>query len=452
MEKMRFISELDDIAYSFDRTSGIKRCLYLLGKEFDVDRAVVFLYDNRQKTLSAEMVYLNGVVLVGDEDIFLSEYFPDPRVEVFSSGKPFIEASEVILPLVWGKEKYGILTVDRNLQNKPFLKHEIELLKKTATVISVGLHQHRVFLERESKLRQLRALLKIGLMLIEEKNLKRIARNICRTLIKYGGFDRVRLYLSHGAHLLRCVYGMSFLGVEKKPDRVFSFSDFERMEGLSSLYYFEPLKVGDLLGVIEVDNIISQIPIENDQLEFLKIIATQLSVALETVGLLKKLEEASITDAVTGVYNFRYFVSMAKGLIEKQKPFSILLIDLDNFKKINDRYGHLKGDELLIRFAKVLEDSSRKNDCVCRYGGDEFILIMKGTGPGRAVKISQRILQMIKRDKVLSRYRVAASGGVASFPYDGKTVSAVLKIADKRLYESKNSGKGCITGPDGLKT
>jgi diguanylate cyclase (GGDEF)-like protein/PAS domain S-box-containing protein len=163
------------------------------------------------------------------------------------------------------------------------------------------------------------------------------------------------------------------------------------------------------------------------------------------VELEKRLRELSITDNLTGLYNQRYFherlaqeVSRAR---RQRDKLSMILIDLDGFKAVNDERGHLEGDRILRAFAMVLNRSIRKEvDAVFRYGGDEFVMLLPGLGPSRAQKVAERILAGARTN--VTEENIAFSYGVASLPSSGN-VKEFIALADKRMFRMKaKNGRG----------
>ncbi len=154
-------------------------------------------------------------------------------------------------------------------------------------------------------------------------------------------------------------------------------------------------------------------------------------------------------DSLTGVYN-RYFLKefMQFELFRKKRyggHLSVVICDLDNFKNVNDTHGHLKGDETLVYFARLLQRSLRSSDIVVRYGGDEFVLILTDTPKSMAHFVAERIINEVNKSEELSSLGVGVSIGIAGYPEDGITLEELLKKADQALYNSKRKGKGRFT-------
>ena len=158
----------------------------------------------------------------------------------------------------------------------------------------------------------------------------------------------------------------------------------------------------------------------------------------ENGRLVKTLEELAMTDPLTGLYNMRYVKEALKNMVEStrrsQKLLSIVLIDLDGFKAVNDEHGHLRGDRVLCAAASALRSALRQSDILGRYGGDEFILL-DPAGRQSAVLLVERALKAVRGATGLS-----FSAGIACWPEDGKTPEELIAAADERLGIIKKRG------------
>ena len=163
------------------------------------------------------------------------------------------------------------------------------------------------------------------------------------------------------------------------------------------------------------------------------------------------LRKLSITDDLTGLYNHRYIIDFllnkAHEASRYQYPLSIALFDIDYFKRINDRYGHLKGNEVLIKLAKCLTDNVRHTDVVGRYGGEEFLVILPYTPLEEAYLIAERIRKTTEELTWFEEeptVKITTSGGVAIFHCDTDTVERLIARADENLYRAKETGRNRI--------
>ncbi|MCT4641443.1 MAG: GGDEF domain-containing protein [Bacteriovoracaceae bacterium] len=189
------------------------------------------------------------------------------------------------------------------------------------------------------------------------------------------------------------------------------------------------------------------------------ILSDLLFMHLEKIQLYKSLKntvqnyaDLSNTDEVTGAYNqrkLRYDLEKEIELsFEQQMNFSLMFIDIDHFKNVNDSYGHLVGSSMLIQLSDLLRSLVRTTDSVYRYGGDEFIILMRDTQTQIVHTIAQRILQRVKEYKFKidtnEDYNLSVSIGIAEYPIDAKTPKEIIFFADQMMYKSKKSGRGKI--------
>jgi len=156
------------------------------------------------------------------------------------------------------------------------------------------------------------------------------------------------------------------------------------------------------------------------------------------------LYDFATRDEKTGLYNSQFFDSVFDMEIEKSKrgkqKLTLLIIDIDFFKKINDKYGHVIGDDVLRELAKVFQNTIRKSDVVARFGGEEFILLFPETNLVKAKKLISRIKSKIKNNKFLEKYKISVSGGLAEFK-KSDTKRKLISRADKLLYKAKHQGR-----------
>src|SRR5581483_4978325 len=171
----------------------------------------------------------------------------------------------------------------------------------------------------------------------------------------------------------------------------------------------------------------------------------------EVLALQERLREQSIHDALTGLYNRRYLEETLERELSRaaraSSPLSIVMADLDRFKSVNDRLGHPAGDEVLRSFGALLLESFRADDTCCRYGGEEFLVVMPGCPEGAAVDHAERFRRATETLVVphgSATIRTTASLGVATFPHHGHTVHDLIRAADAALYWAKGKGRNRV--------
>lgn len=168
----------------------------------------------------------------------------------------------------------------------------------------------------------------------------------------------------------------------------------------------------------------------------------------------EKLRELSVRDALTGLFNRRYmeetFEREIQRALRKQLPLAVIMADIDGFKAINDSVGHVLGDNALVRVSAFLAKSIRASDVACRYGGDEFCLILPDCSPEEGIRRANALrteVEKLKFDpKEMGTEQITMSFGVAAFPDDGLTLEALLTAADSALYSAKRAGRNRVNG------
>ncbi|NRA43601.1 MAG: GGDEF domain-containing protein [Oligoflexales bacterium] len=156
-------------------------------------------------------------------------------------------------------------------------------------------------------------------------------------------------------------------------------------------------------------------------------------------------------DELTGLFNYRYLDVALDSELRRasryQNSFSLLFIDLDDFKKVNDRYGHLVGSGVLKQFAKVLKEELREVDTIIRYGGDEYVILLLGTNTHVGVVVAERIRKRVAASVFeidQHRIKLTCSLGVACYPEHGRSKEKLLRLADETMYQSKRKGKNLV--------
>lgn len=152
-------------------------------------------------------------------------------------------------------------------------------------------------------------------------------------------------------------------------------------------------------------------------------------------------KQDAITDILTGVTNRKGFMMRLNNAINNsnitKKPFVLVMLDLNDFKRINDTFGHQIGDYILQKVTKIMQDKIRDNDIICRYGGDEFAVILENTNPETASEIIDRLNNGLSEFIISNGTRLSFSAGMAIYPDDTRDIHALIKIADQRMYSCK---------------
>jgi diguanylate cyclase (GGDEF)-like protein len=205
-----------------------------------------------------------------------------------------------------------------------------------------------------------------------------------------------------------------------------------------------------LLGVIAVGEMKN---VSGSEKRFLAMLADLAAIALNNIRTFEAVSEEAIKDALSGLYNKKYFIEEATERLHSSAsydfPFSIFIFDIDHFKNYNDRNGHVQGDFVLKELGRLLRENTRSTNIVARYGGEEFILFLQNTPKDAALKCADNIRRLIETHDFPHREKqplgfISISGGVATFPFDGSTLEEIIRRADEALYAAKASERNCV--------
>ena len=344
-------------------------------------------------------------------------------------------------------------------------KRDIELLQTAAGQFSVAIENARLFAEQQRRSRYLQFLNNVSKAAISSQDSAELLAEIVAEIQHNFDFDHIgigvldyvgkeieikaeagataqatgrRVPLGAGA-IGRCARSNEMVLVQNGDD-----SHMQSILPDARSVLCLPIAYSDsLLGVLNVESRRERAFPEQEVL-IMRTLAGLLSTALHNAFVFQKLQQQSITDGLTGIKTRRYFLeslqSEWKRASRSGRPFSVVLIDLDKFKEVNDGLGHLEGDLVLARVARLLEQKSRQSNITSRYGGDEFVILMPETGIEQAQIMAERLRLWIATDSMLSGHHITGSFGVATFPLHGATAEEVIRSADNAMYASKRAG------------
>jgi diguanylate cyclase (GGDEF)-like protein len=208
---------------------------------------------------------------------------------------------------------------------------------------------------------------------------------------------------------------------------------------------------GRTIGVVEIINRVGGRFTKAD-LEMLLTLVEPCAIAIENAMLFQKAEQLTITDDLTKLFNSRYLNLYISREIKRCKrhgiPLSVIFLDLDGFKGVNDQFGHLAGSRTLSEVGGILVQAVRESDILARYGGDEFVVVLPETPPAGALVIAERIRRAIEAHPFLEgqglKARISASFGIASYPDHALTPEGLIQKADQAMYRVKERNKNGI--------
>jgi len=202
-----------------------------------------------------------------------------------------------------------------------------------------------------------------------------------------------------------------------------------------------PVRSGNkTLGVIQLLN--SKLDLLSEySISFLRILCDYAAIAIQNARSMTLIQELTITDDVTGLFNARHLYTMLDEQVAEGQVFSLMFVDLDHFKEVNDTHGHLIGSRLLAEIGSLMKRCLGPSNSAFRYGGDEFVALLPGMGKSAASGTTMALREDLRAARFLEgaglSLNVSGSFGLATYPEDGKTVATILRAADTMMYEAK---------------
>lgn len=223
-------------------------------------------------------------------------------------------------------------------------------------------------------------------------------------------------------------------------------------EGIRSLICVPLTFQDEIVGILYLDDFVPR-DFDRGKLELLAILASFAALAIHNARLHNRTKLMAITDYLTGLHNHRYFQQIFNQELGRarryQKIMSLIILDVDNFKSFNDRFGHAVGDKVLVAIGDIITRSLRKVDFAFRYGGEEFVIILPETSLEHAVMTAERLRERIAHEAAISieeaeGTHITVSAGVASYPENGTSREDLFSLMDSFLYKAKSMGKNIV--------
>jgi diguanylate cyclase (GGDEF)-like protein len=448
------------------------RALALISAELPADRYEYFKYDPLERRLSKTWALEGDVALENEEAFHPSE--GTPLWELVEGDLPVHQVTKpraaLLAPLRWpegNKPALGLLRLER-LKGKPFSPRERQLACGYAGELAQNLYQARLDQQGRAQLKRLQALTDLTAIFASSLRVEEGVRLILQGIQSQFAFDRVRLYLvEKDRSSLRGELRVDMRGRTRslmqeryplKPgqhhytDLVWATGTDPSLEKFGETILYVPLTVsGQSIGLLIVDNLVSQQPIRGEDVGLIKSFAGQIALAVDNARLFEEVQELSLHDSLTGLPVRRYFNQRFQEELYRAtrfgQPLSLVWMDVDYFKQINDTYGHQVGDQALEQVGAAIRRSLRKIDFPCRYGGDEILILLPQSREEDAKLICQRLIDELRQINIpvpfakIQKVQITVSVGIATFPSDAKSSEELLQKADEALYWVKSHGK-----------
>ena len=485
LESMQKIAILYDasqaILSTFDLDEVLNQILSIIRDYFQLQNGAVLLLDKNKSELyiRAHLGYmgveglriplgkgLSGHAAQIKRPIYSPDVSKDPRyLNVIST-----TGSEVAIPLMVRDEVVGVL--DFQSEHLNFFDSEmIDLLTLFSTQASLALENARLYSLERRRAEQLEAINAVARQTTAVLDLDELLTVVCRLLLEWFHSDHVAVLMAEGealrvrAHEGRLTPNLA-LGAQLEPGigiaaralgtgRSVIENDVHVVKGYIAGFAETQSELcvpliffGEKLGVLALDSARKN-AFEHDDLQPLESVADICAAAIQNASYFDRMKQLAYVDGLTGIHNRRYFEMRIVEELERAGRFqgrmSLIMVDIDNFKRVNDEFGHLLGDEVLRLVANILKQQLRKSDLLCRYGGEEFAIVVPETTGENAVRVAEKLRRQIETHHFPGVPRsVSISCGVADYPTQGITRDEVVAAADAALYTAKQAGRNRI--------
>ncbi|MBI5805274.1 GAF domain-containing protein [candidate division TA06 bacterium] len=392
--------------------------------------------------------------------------------------------SEIAIPIKREEQILGVLSIEDDKLDA-FDQSDAQLLSTLASQVAVAMDNARLYgqakhlyQEAQRNVRDLSALHNVGTTVSSTLQLQDLLNQVCTILKDTFSYPKIAILLSDSLRgELELMASLGYPENVKETGRRVKIGS-EGITGRAGLTgesiivndvskepsyicidqrtrseMAVPLKLkGRVIGVINVESDVIG-DFDRIDLNLLSTLATQISVAVENARLYQETEQLAVTDGLTGINNHRYFQSFFERELNRAKrykhPLALIMLDIDHFKKFNDKFGHPVGDLVLKTVTEILKQQAREVDLVARYGGEEFMLVLPETLKKDAVLLAERIRLAVKKHALIDAQKnplpgITVSLGVSSYPENGSEKDQLIDYADKCLYKAKAGGRDLV--------
>ena len=489
MQKIAILYDASQAVIStFDLDEVLNRILTILRDYFHLQHVAVLLYDTQAETLnvrthagwnqvSLDMHIPLGEGLIGTaaklkRPIYAPRVAEDPR---YIASIPSTR-SELAVPLLVRDEMVGVLDCQSDTEDF-FDPETIDLLTLFSTQASIALQNAHLYSQEQRKAAQLEAINAIAKQTTSVLELKDLLDRACRHILHSFPVDHVAVLLlddegklalradrghltariEHGGTLAP---GTGLCGRSLLAGKAVMENDVRGVEGYvtgfeetKSEMCLPLISFGETLGVLALESARTG-AFQAADVQPLESVADICAIAIQNARYFERVRQMAYVDGLTGIFNRRYFEMKILEEIERASRYrhamSVIMIDIDNFKKLNDEFGHLLGDEVLRQVGSLFASQVRKVDTACRYGGEEFAIIAPETSRAAAGVVAEKLRRVVECFPFAGVARpVTISAGVAEYPMCGDSRDTLVRAADEALYTAKQSGRNkvSVSGP-----
>jgi diguanylate cyclase (GGDEF)-like protein len=470
---------------TFDLDEVLQRILAIAHDYFHLRNVAIVLLDQQSQELyvrsqigwdeSQDKARLSlgqgiaGTAALKKQPVYAPDVTRDPRY--FCSAKS--TRSELAIPLMVRDEVVGVLDCQSDRVDH-FDPETIDLLTLFSTQASIALQNARLYSLEQQRARQLQAINAIAQQTTAVLDLEELMRRVCQLIQDAFRVSHVSLFLREDHDLvLRAHHGMltpniaeggRFAATQEPWASILADSRTSMERDLASApgkkFFAEsasrmciPLvSFGQTLGVLALESDKTDAFRDGDQ-QSLESVADICATAIQNAHYVDRVKQLAYLDGLTGIFNRRFFELRIMEEIERARRgglgMAVIMADIDQFKRLNDEFGHVLGDEVLRQVSSMFHQQLRKIDVVCRYGGEEFGILLTQVNWEQALAVAEKLRKMVEGWQFPGVPRtVTISAGAAAFPEHGKTRDELVKAADSALYAAKQAGRNRVcVGP-----
>jgi len=484
MEKFAILYDASQaVLSSFDLDEMLQRLLAIVHDRFQIKNGAVFLLDDETQELKLRSSFGRFRDRQGPQGIPLDKGLPgaavrlrrpvnagdvsqDPRyVRTFAGTR-----SQLAIPLIVRENVVGVLDFQSEQLNF-FSDEATDLLTLFSTQVSVAIEGARLYSLERLRAVQLETINTLSKQTASVLDLKELLTKVCPLVVESFSVDHVAILLNEGDLLVvraqhgkltplftegkHLPHGNGLCARALKTGKTVVENDVGKVHGYIAGYAEAVSEMclpliarGQPLGVLALE---SATPgaFRSVDVRALESVADICAIAIQNARYFEQTRHMAFVDGLTGVYNRRYFEQRILEELERAARYAgglaVLMLDIDHFKRINDEFGHLLGDEVLRQLSTILTQQLRKVDVVCRYGGEEFSILVPQTTGDHAVGVAEKLRKVIEDWNFPGvPSPVTVSIGVADFPENGATRDELVKAADGALYAAKQAGRNRV--------
>ena len=410
---------------------------------------------------------ITGASVVKKQPVYAPDVSKDPRYVCAAQST----RSELAIPLMVRDEVVGVLDLQSDRPDY-FTKETIELLTLFSTQASIALQNARLYSLERQRARQLEAINTIAQQTTAVMDLEDLLSRVCSVIQHAFQVPHVSLLLredndlvlrAHEGTLKPCIPAGMRLPVDREPwarilqtgatcnekDLTSTPGSYKLFEESASRLSIPLISFGQTLGVLTLHSS-QRNAFRESELESLESVADICASSIQNAHYVERIRQLSYLDGLTGIFNRRFFELRIMEEIERARRcgtgLAVVIADIDQFKRLNDEFGHLLGDEVLRQVSSLFHQQLRKIDVVCRYGGEEFAILLTNTSAQHALSVIEKLRRLVEGWQFPGVPRtVTISAGIAAFPEHGTTRDELIRAADTGLYAAKQAGRNRVS-------